>query len=641
MREIILYQGGHPFKNDNLKHMSDGFKEALMALVQGIDTNKNFVLDGCQITTVGPNTLISAGYVVLNGEIYQVKPQSITTVSGTLHFIIKQYALTPDVPTLNVEEPSPSQLVNPNYGQLYQDNLRKDVHIERRAEIKFNAVNGDSATGTIYDSSTIPTLKQIRDALDRAAYKNEENIFTKTQTHSKGTYDTLDMTISSETHKHLRLKNDGNFYVYAPSSNVIISRINLVDGLIPTISSPNISSNNGTEIVIHVINNSVRLIDYSLHSSGTYSTGGGIFIPESMGSKEIFVPTGSTIILRRSDDYSSSYEYILIGVSSNDYGITSDLITNRYTQIGEIELNAINENKFSIIEVSDQGKYTKLFFQLTTGASFATNATGVCEIIESNSLNTNNFIFRLEVKNSTQQIGRLYLYSPSTTIPLKFRIRKILNSGLLNKSPQILSLKTVTSSLTSPLLSYTTTKNNYYNTILVQPTDIRKQDTIDIVEKSSPSVPGRLEYELAIKDLKISTFFNSLIDDENIPPSAQIIISSFTTPNDGINRAWLFSFNSLFWSEFNAAPFLTTARVIMRYNYDVAHGSSEFNDRILEAVVGNGNDRQDGFCVSANAIKILPPNTLVSWVVWNLSGTVGLNYDNSTFTAMGIFESYE
>lgn len=75
MKSLKLFTGGHPLKLDDLVHVQDGFKEALIAMMKGLLTNgtpvPNCILFGCTFTQYGTSSFfdISTGAVVLDGEI--------------------------------------------------------------------------------------------------------------------------------------------------------------------------------------------------------------------------------------------------------------------------------------------------------------------------------------------------------------------------------------------------------------------------------------------------------------------------------------------------------------------------------------------------------------------------------------------
>lgn len=124
MKRIQVFTGGHPFKADDLKIMSDGVLDAFKAICEGLTGSTTRVLSGCAITyEAGP---VTAGWVYHNGEIYPVDAVGVFPEKGDVagngghpYFIFLEELLAPSLPN----------------GTTYADLSLQDVHIRRYAEV--------------------------------------------------------------------------------------------------------------------------------------------------------------------------------------------------------------------------------------------------------------------------------------------------------------------------------------------------------------------------------------------------------------------------------------------------------------------------------------------------------------------------
>lgn len=89
--ELRLGLGGHPITNDDAVLLQDNTFEGLSDIVSGLlpSGTTRAILYGCNITTSGGSTSITAGAIYYNGIIYRVEAQSITTVPS-LYFVIEE-----------------------------------------------------------------------------------------------------------------------------------------------------------------------------------------------------------------------------------------------------------------------------------------------------------------------------------------------------------------------------------------------------------------------------------------------------------------------------------------------------------------------------------------------------------------------
>jgi len=258
MKELNIKQGGHPFKADDLIHIQSGFKQTNTAFLRSYDnTNGDFILSGCVITSSGGNTSITEGWICLDWVIYYVPAHTITTVSGTLHFIVKKYGLFPSIDVSNYTDTNNANEIGPlgkiapfstTDGVLYQDNIRKVVHEQSVVYLKYNAVPGDSETNLVYNAANISAVKQIKQSLDDAAYKSKVNTFTKLNAFP---IQTISLTgVNKDT---ITINENSNFYIlnYNDATDTYVKFIDHtgVNGITP-----------GTEIKVWVNNPSAGRI---------------------------------------------------------------------------------------------------------------------------------------------------------------------------------------------------------------------------------------------------------------------------------------------------------------------------------------------------------------------------------------------
>jgi microcystin-dependent protein len=145
MKKIQMFQGGHPFHNDDLLHMQEGLIEAIKAVVEAIasvgDTpNANaYILKG--VVETGNVTSYTSGYIYYNGEVFEVidgTPLLSIGNQGEYYWEVEQSTVTPSPVT-------------------YQDGQLRNVHIRRRMRL----VLANSVSEGVLRSQTIRLSKTI------------------------------------------------------------------------------------------------------------------------------------------------------------------------------------------------------------------------------------------------------------------------------------------------------------------------------------------------------------------------------------------------------------------------------------------------------------------------------------------------
>lgn len=90
--------GGHPLYLEDLGFIQDAYKEAIAGITQGLGAD-SYILSGCQKTTgTASNTWnISAGFVVLDGEVFKVGAHTVNyiSVNDPLYFKIHTATIYP------------------------------------------------------------------------------------------------------------------------------------------------------------------------------------------------------------------------------------------------------------------------------------------------------------------------------------------------------------------------------------------------------------------------------------------------------------------------------------------------------------------------------------------------------------------
>jgi hypothetical protein len=76
--------GGMPFELDDLDYLQNGVNEAFKDLLSTFDNS--FVLTGCEVTTAVPNYNVSAGIIVLEGEVLPFAGGSIAISINPTYF---------------------------------------------------------------------------------------------------------------------------------------------------------------------------------------------------------------------------------------------------------------------------------------------------------------------------------------------------------------------------------------------------------------------------------------------------------------------------------------------------------------------------------------------------------------------------
>jgi len=78
---ITTDPGGLPLQSDDLRFIDDSNRNALAglgaALPGAVSVNDSYILQGVEVTVVGPNLDVSAGYVYYNGEVIQVDAHTV------------------------------------------------------------------------------------------------------------------------------------------------------------------------------------------------------------------------------------------------------------------------------------------------------------------------------------------------------------------------------------------------------------------------------------------------------------------------------------------------------------------------------------------------------------------------------------
>lgn len=120
MDRLNLFQGGHPFRLDDIKHLQDGVELNWLQYLIAVGRGNPFVLWGAELSVVGPDTLVTDGAIILNGEIIPVEAHQITTVAQTLYWIIEETYSS----------------INP---RDYEDATTKNVNALRRGKLAFAA----------------------------------------------------------------------------------------------------------------------------------------------------------------------------------------------------------------------------------------------------------------------------------------------------------------------------------------------------------------------------------------------------------------------------------------------------------------------------------------------------------------------
>lgn len=83
MDKLIIPNGGMFFEGDDIRWIYAGLEGALTgALYPFLDTHSgNVILSGCDISLAGSNASITAGYVMIGGEICYCAPQTVAVTS--------------------------------------------------------------------------------------------------------------------------------------------------------------------------------------------------------------------------------------------------------------------------------------------------------------------------------------------------------------------------------------------------------------------------------------------------------------------------------------------------------------------------------------------------------------------------------
>lgn len=125
--------GGHPLFLDDFTFIQSAYSEALAGLVSFVSPTGNSILSGIVVDTSGPNVTYTSGFVAIGGEIFKVDAGSFTNSfnpADQLYFLPQQTPVPPSPDT-------------------YEDLSLKNVHLQRRAILKYYNSGTDSG-GVLY-----------------------------------------------------------------------------------------------------------------------------------------------------------------------------------------------------------------------------------------------------------------------------------------------------------------------------------------------------------------------------------------------------------------------------------------------------------------------------------------------------------
>lgn len=113
------FKGGMPAIQEHFGYLQNAYGKAFEALVESLNYNlPGFILYGCQSVDNGSTYTISAGAIVLNGEILQVDSHNVTKQSGYTY-------------TWSVDETD-----DPDGTMIFFDGSSKNVYAKRRGKVR-------------------------------------------------------------------------------------------------------------------------------------------------------------------------------------------------------------------------------------------------------------------------------------------------------------------------------------------------------------------------------------------------------------------------------------------------------------------------------------------------------------------------
>lgn len=151
MKKNNFVQGGHPRRLDDQVHAQNAVIDNALHWAKAQQApNNSFILEGCIITQGGGNDNVTAGSVVINGEICPVEAHSVATVGGqTLYWFIEE-TFTP---------------INP---RNYEDATVNNVNAVRNGKLAYSAsppagyLAGDGVSYQELQESLIYGIGEIR-----------------------------------------------------------------------------------------------------------------------------------------------------------------------------------------------------------------------------------------------------------------------------------------------------------------------------------------------------------------------------------------------------------------------------------------------------------------------------------------------
>lgn len=78
MNKLLTYEGGQPFTLEDIDFMQEAFAEVISGLASAYS---NFILSGCKLTVAGDKVTWTAGYIIIDQQVYRVEAGSITAPS--------------------------------------------------------------------------------------------------------------------------------------------------------------------------------------------------------------------------------------------------------------------------------------------------------------------------------------------------------------------------------------------------------------------------------------------------------------------------------------------------------------------------------------------------------------------------------
>jgi len=160
---ITTNNGGLPYVLDDIRFEQDAVREAFLGLVNswGVANEESYILNGCEIT-VGATIDITAGHVVIQGEIYKVLAQSITATVPPGEELVFEVVTSFD----------------PAGNKTFDSGATFDTYENRRAQLAYQTIGASN-----FKALTAPTIHR--------------KIFEKTQ-QFEGVWQTIDLDGSTD-----------------------------------------------------------------------------------------------------------------------------------------------------------------------------------------------------------------------------------------------------------------------------------------------------------------------------------------------------------------------------------------------------------------------------------------------------------